>query len=59
MPEPERSISFRLPDAETLEGYLVELPGGRRVIRTRAELVELPAELRVELPPPEGVLPEE
>jgi len=39
-------MSFRLPSGETAEVYLVRLPGGRVVSRTREELEELPAEQR-------------
>lgn len=35
-------MSFRLPSGETAEVYLVKLPDGRVVARTREELEELP-----------------
>jgi len=46
MPDPVSRFSFRLPEARQVETYLVELPDGRLVARTREELIELPPELR-------------
>lgn len=43
MPEPAPPISFKLPNAKTVEAFLVELPDGRQVARTREELTRDPA----------------
>jgi len=37
------TISFQLPHGEAVEVYMVKLPDGRVVARTREELEELPA----------------
>jgi hypothetical protein len=43
LPDQLPTMSFRLPSGETAEVYLVRLPSGRVVSRTREELEELPA----------------
>jgi len=40
------TISFQLPHGEAVEVYMVKLPDGRVVARTREELEELPPEIR-------------
>jgi len=42
----EPTLSFRLPNAEAVDVYLVKLADGRTVARTREELEELPPEQR-------------
>jgi len=37
------TISFQLPHGEAVDVYMVRLPDGRIVARTREELEELPA----------------
>lgn len=44
-------MSFQLPSGETAEVYLVKLPDGRVVARTREELEELPPEVRATAKP--------
>lgn len=51
MPDSAKPVSFRLPTGQTVEGYLVELPGGRQVIRTREELTRDPQAPRPTAPP--------
>lgn len=46
MPDPQPTMSFRLPSGETAEVYMVRLKDGRMVARTKEELEELPPEVR-------------
>lgn len=55
MPDNPKVSSFRLPNAETLDAYVVELPGGRKVIRTREELTRDPRQPST--PPTSGSKP--
>lgn len=41
----EPTLSFRLPQGEAVDVYLVKLADGRTVARTREEIEELPVEL--------------
>lgn len=41
MPDERPILSFRLPEAESVEAFVVSLPDGRRLVRTREELLEL------------------
>jgi len=45
------TISFQLPHGEAVEVYMVKLPDGRIVARTREELEELPPEIRATAKP--------
>ena len=47
MPDPQPTISFRLPSGETDHVYQVRLADGRIVYRTRQELEELPPGAKV------------
>jgi len=47
------TISFQLPHGEAVEVYMVKLPDGRVVARTREELEELPPEVRATARPKE------
>ena len=42
MMEQERLLKFRVPEVGDVDVYLVRLPDGRIVARTREELEELP-----------------
>lgn len=39
---PVKTLSFQLPDAETVEVVMVRLPGGRLVVRRPEELIARP-----------------
>ncbi len=57
MPEPEQTLSFRLPSGEQAEVYMVRLADGRLVARTREELELLPPEVRATAVPAEAKKP--
>ncbi len=57
MPEPEQTLSFRLPSGEQAEVYMVRLADGRLVARTRDELELLPPEVRATAVPAEAKKP--
>lgn len=42
MPDSKPSISFQLPDRQSTEVYIVTLPDGRKVARTKEELARAP-----------------
>jgi len=57
MPEKPPTLSFNLPEGEQVDVYVVTLADGRRVVRSAAELVALPDELKTtlaDLAPPKG-----
>ncbi len=57
MPDPEPTISFRLPNGKAADVFLVKLADGRLVARTREELEELPPEIRATAKPAAGGQP--
>ena len=46
MPDPQPTLSFRLPNGKTDQVYQVKLADGRIVYRGKDELEELPPEVR-------------
>jgi len=51
LPDQPPTVSFQLPEGRSVDVFLVRLPDGRIVARTREELAELPAALRERIQP--------
>lgn len=41
MPDEKQTLSFHLPDGETVEAYVVLLDNGKTVVRSKDELIEI------------------